>query len=264
MATEASLTVLKAFKLLELFFEHPLLTTTRSAELLDVPRATAHRLLVSLREAGAIESTSEGHHRLSLRLFEIGALAPVRRRLCDHGRVPLEQLSAETGMTVHLAVRDGPYIVFLESIPGRGSRVPTRVGHRGPMHATGLGKLLLAYADPTVLDEVMVGKLHRFTANTIVTRERLEAELEEIRTTGVAYDREEIQPGLFCIAVPVRDHGDEVIAAASISMPTLTDARRRREFGVRLQAAVAAIESGLSWQPSLNWSVKREEAVPAG
>ena len=232
MSTAPSRTVLKAFRVLDLFRTHQQLGVRQCAELLGLTTASAHRLLVSLAAAGALERTDSGQYRLSLWAFEVGAQVPLLRALTEHAQVPMEQLVAETKLQAHLAVRDNTELIYLMKISHTGGRVRTRPGTRNPLYATALGKILLADAPQSVLDEVIDRGLRPFTKNTITSPAKLRAELEKVRETGFAYDREERQSGVFCVATGLRVHS-KVIAAISIP----TDAERHGDLN-RLKSAL--------------------------
>lgn len=258
MATKSVQSVLRAVQVLEVFQDRPHLTAAECAVALGVSRATAHRLLVTLHEAGLLDQTAAGHYQLGLRLFEIGAVAPMRRRLCDQSRLPMQRLASATGMTVNLAVRDGLYAVFLETIPGNRSQVPTRVGYRAPLHATSVGKVLLAHAPSEVVDEVVDAGLHPFTPSTIREPDELRRVIEQVRLRGAAFEHQEINPGVACIAAPVRTASDDVVAAVSVACPAALMTRRQcAHYLDQVRACVREIEKGLGWQSSLNWSLLR-------
>jgi DNA-binding IclR family transcriptional regulator len=254
VVTPVSGTVLKAFQVLDLFGEHGTLTAADCATRLGWPRSTCHRLLLTLRQAGALELNEGGHYSLSLRLFEIGAQAPLRRRLCDRAHVPLQQLTEETGMTSHLGARSGANLVFLDVVPGRAFKLTTRVGHRAPLHATSIGKLLLAHAPDNVLRNVSERGLTRFTDATIVRPDKLMRELQEIRELDVSYEHEEIHKGTSCTAVPIRLHG-RVIGAISLAFPTGRPDWQRKSDELRLRKTRDVIERGLAWQSTMQWGL---------
>src|SRR5690606_32552325 len=154
------------------------------------------RLLTSLAAAGALERTGSGAYRLSLRMFEIGAQAPVFRTFQEQAQMAMEQLVSETKMTGHLGVRDGVEVVYLLKVRHWPGRVRTRIGQRNPLHATALGKVLLAYADEGVVRHAVASGLKRYTPYTITTMSALSKQLDSIRRTGYGYDLEERQLGV--------------------------------------------------------------------
>lgn len=250
MSTPASTTVLKAFQLLDLFSERPLLGACEAARLLGAPRASTHRLLVTLRIAGVLESTEDGQYRLGLRLFELGSSAPLRRRLHDEATLPMERLSEQVSLPAHLSVRDGMDLVCVEKVYHRQVDVPTRVGQRAPLHDTAAGKVLLAYAPRTIVERYLAGPMARRTAHTIVEPGRLLSELERIRDRGLAYERQEACLGVASVATGIWNHTGKIVAAISVSASTLAQCRRLESVERPLSATAAEIQRRLGWLPA--------------
>lgn len=123
------------------------LTLTQISRLSGLPIATTHRLTAELVRLGGLEREPGGTYRIGTRMWEIGSLAPVRGGLRELAIQYMEDLYEATHANVQLAVLRGLDALFLEKISGRESiRIVTRVGGRLPLHATGVGKVLLAYA----------------------------------------------------------------------------------------------------------------------
>lgn len=182
----------------------------------DLPKATIHRLLNALVEVGVLDRVGNSY-QIGLRLFEFGTLASPYSVLRSIALPFLEDLLHETKATVHLALLDETEVVYIERLQGhnRDIAVPTRVGGRRPAYCTALGKALLAYAPPSVLQEVLSEKLNRRTPYTLVSRDRLLVDLSAVRQTGVAYDREEFKIGLMCVAAPILSEDGGAVAAIS-------------------------------------------------
>lgn len=261
MPTPPSTTVLKAFDLLDLFSERPLLGAGEAARLLGAPRASTHRLLVTLHLAGVLEVNEEGQYRLGLRLFELGSYAPLRRRLHDECNQPLERFSAQVALPALLAARDGTDLLCLEKIYQPQTDVPTRVGQRAPLHATAAGKVLLAYAPRSVLERYTQEPVSRFTPHTIVEPGRLVRELERIRDHGVAWEREESCLGIASVATGIWNHTGKIVAAISVSAATLPDCRRLKSAERPLLATAAEIQRRLGWMPSRDTASERVSAL---
>lgn len=249
MATPPSSTVLKAFQVLRLFAEHPLIGAGDCARLLGTPRASAHRLLVSLEAAGALESNDAGRYRLALRLFELGAAVPVPRRLHEESHVALERLNDRTALPAHLAVLDEASVLYLEKVHRGADTVPTTVGRRGPPHATAVGKALLAFAGDEALQRVLERELVRYTPHTACDAAALGEQLAQVRRQGVAYEREEMAPGLVSVAAPVRNHFSRVVAAVSVAGPASRYGCRLDELAGPVWTAARTISCRLGWQP---------------
>ncbi|MGH3341766.1 MAG: IclR family transcriptional regulator [Carbonactinosporaceae bacterium] len=262
MTTPPSTTVLKAFELLSLFLERPLLGAGEAARLLGTPRASTHRLLVTLRVAGVLESNDDGQYRLGLRLFELGSFAPLRRRMHDEAALPLERLSSRLGLPVHLTVRDGGHLLCLEKVYHGQIDVPTRVGQRAPLHDTAAGKVLLSHAPRAVIDRYVSEPMTRLTPHTIVEPLRLRRELDRIRDRGLAWEREESCLGIASLATGVWNHTGKIVAAISVSASTLPDCRRLTAAEGPLIAAAAEIQRRLGWTLTADRRAERKR-LPA-
>src|SRR3954451_11599922 len=140
-------------------------------------KATLHRLLGDLVEARLLEKTTDGY-RLSRLVFELGMRASVERTLLEVATPFLEDLYERTHETVHLGVREGHEVVYVAKMGGhRQAAAPSRVGGRMPMHATAIGKALLAWSPAHVQEEVFAERLRRCSPRTIVNRTVLRRQL---------------------------------------------------------------------------------------
>jgi DNA-binding IclR family transcriptional regulator len=207
---------------------HRSLTLTELAQRAGIPVPTAHRLVRELVSGGALQRLDDGRYAIGRRLWEAGLLAPVQHRLRQIAEPLLYDVYAATLATVHLAVRDGDEVLYLHRMRGRASvPIVSTVGSRLPMHATGVGKILLAHAPQDVHDRVFA-RLTRITPFTITRPEVLQAQLERIRRDGVATTSEEMSLGACSLAVPVvRSSDDTVAAAIAVVVPTLKRGRQR-------------------------------------
>jgi DNA-binding IclR family transcriptional regulator len=132
----------------------------------------------------------------------------------------LERLAAASGQTTNIAILDGPDVVHLCVMePDRPIRFRSTTGSRDGAYRTGLGKVLLAFTEPAKLDEHLLAEpFPAMTKRTITKRRDLVSELEHIRRAGYAFDNEEGDAGVCCLAVPIR-RGSEVVAALSVTGP---------------------------------------------
>ncbi len=205
----------------------PELTLTEIGRRAGLPLSTAHRLVGELTGWGALERGDDGRYRIGLRLWEVGALAPRSLGLRESARPFLTDLQDVTGENVQLAVLDGRDAVYVERLSGRGAvNVSTRVGGRLPLHATGVGLVLLAHAPPDLQEQVLAGPLRRYTAKTLCAPEEVRRALADVRRTGVAVSDGQIELVALSVAAPVRGPRDEVVAALSVVVPAAgSDAR---------------------------------------
>lgn len=206
--------------------ERPEMTLTEISRRAGLPLSTTHRLVAELANWGALERTDDGRYRIGLRLWEVGALAPRGLGLRESAMPFLEDLYAVTKQNVQLAVLDGTEVVYVERLAGRGAvNVITRVGGRLPLHATGVGLVLLAHSSPELQEQVLAAPLQRFTAKTISQPDELRRVLAEVRRTGVAVSDRQIELVALSVAAPVRGPRGDVVAALSIVVPSEHDSR---------------------------------------
>lgn len=207
----------RALGLLDAFeSSSPRLTLSEIAERSGTPLATAHRLLAELTDWGALVRRTDGRYEIGRKLWDLGLLAPVQMELRQVAAPFVLDVHTTIRDTVHLAVRDGVSALYVERISGRESvPIVSTVGTRLPLHATGVGKVLLAAA-PTEVVEQVLRSLTPQTRHTIVDPVRLERELVEIRRRRYARTSEEMSMGAASLAVPVSVElpGGPVVAAA--------------------------------------------------
>lgn len=216
--TERALALLAAFSA-----EQPELTVTELSHRTGLPLTTTHRLAGELVAGGALERVG-GRYRIGLRLWEIASLAPRGLGLRDLAMPFLEDVYAATRQNVQLAVlaTDSglPEVVYLERLAPRNAvSVLTRVGGRLPVHATAVGRVLLANADRDLQERVLAGPLRRFTPETVTDPDQLRHVLAEVRRTGVAIAVQQIEMVSLSVAAPIRGPRDEVLAAVSVVAP---------------------------------------------
>jgi len=245
MSTPASSTVLKAFHVLDLFRSQSALGAAECARLLGMPRASAYRILISLVEAGALETTPSGQYRLTLKMFELGLRVPRQRWLVDAAYIPMEVLVTRTALAAHLAVRDGLELVYVVKLRHAPDRTRAQAGDRNCLHATALGKVLLAHAPYETAEQLLERGLWRFTPHTLTTRQQLMEQLEQIREEGCAYDREERTIGLVSTAVPIWDPLGRVVASLSVLGPVERYRARLEQLARELDETRDQIERNL-------------------
>jgi hypothetical protein len=158
--------------------------------------------------SGFVERADPGTYRLGIRLLELGNVVKSRISIGQAAMPLMQRLHRQLGESVNLGVRQGDEIVYVErTSSGRSSvRVVHLVGARAPLHVTAVGKLYLAEDGPQKLrDYVKRTGLPGYTPTSLTTLAALEREVDRVRRHGVAFDNEEIEQGLRCIAAPVRD-----------------------------------------------------------
>jgi DNA-binding IclR family transcriptional regulator len=214
----------RALQILGLFDEYSTeLKITEISSKMNLNKSTVHSLLKTLQKHDYIQQDSEnGKYKLGLKLFERGNLAVENTDIRKVCRKYLLDLSMNTGHTLHLVIMDGKDAVYIDKIEGTSANVLySRVGRRAPIHSTGAGKALVAFKSKEEIDRIFEGYVfEKRTSNTIIDKQELFEELKRIREQGFSFDKEENELGISCIAVPIRNHTDQVIAAFSLSMPT--------------------------------------------
>ncbi|MGY2067460.1 IclR family transcriptional regulator [Blastococcus sp. SYSU DS0619] len=200
----------------------PRLSLSEIAERTGTPLTTTHRLLGELADWGALVRRSDGRYEIGRKLWDLGLLAPVQLELRQVAAPFLFDLHTTIRDTVHLAVRDGLCALYVDRVSGRESvPVVSQVGSRLPLHATGVGKVLLAAAPDDVVEQVL-GSLHPITRHTVVDPAQLTRELAEIRRRRYVRTCEEMSVGAASLAVPVQVEGAGgplAVAALGIVVP---------------------------------------------
>jgi len=195
--------------------DHPRLTLSEIAQRSGVPLSTCHRLLAELEAWRAVQRRPSGEYGIGRRVWELGLLAPVHHDLAEVAAPFLHDVHSATGEVVHLAVREDLTALYIDRVSGSASvSVVSKPGSRLPLHATGVGKVLLAYA-PAEVVEAAVASATRVTRHTITEPGRLHRELQEVRRRGYAHTSEEMTLGTCSIAVPIRTRGG-VVASLGI------------------------------------------------
>ncbi|MYW70064.1 helix-turn-helix domain-containing protein [Streptomyces sp. SID8379] len=228
---------------------HPALSLTELARRADLPLATAHRLVGALAGWGALERDEDGRYHVGLRLWELAALAPRGLGLRQAALPFLEDLYEATHENVHLAVRDGREVVYIERLSGRSAvGVHSRVGARWPLHATGVGLVLLAHGGRELQDGYAAEDLAAFTPYTVTEPLRLRRMLAEVRRSGIAVSDRQITDDALSVAAPVRGPRGDVVAAVSVVVPVA--GARTPALTPAVQLAGRGISRALGWQPT--------------
>jgi DNA-binding IclR family transcriptional regulator len=235
----------RAVSVLEILAQRGEAGVSEVAADIGVHKSTAFRLLAALEDRELVEQTQErGKYRLGFGILRLASAVPGRLDVTQQARPVCEQLAAQLGETVNIAVRRSHFVVNIDQARGP-SAVATHnwIGELTPLHATSSGKVLLAYMTADERREVLASSgLTRLTPHTITSARELEAQAEAAARDGYASSVEELEEGLNAIAAPVRDHTGEVIAALSVSGPVYRFTERRlHEVAPDVIAAAAAI-----------------------
>lgn len=239
----------RAIGILEVLAEGEGMSLTELAEASGQAPATVYRVLSTFAAHGMVEvQPATQLWFVGQAAFRIGSAFLGRTSLVEQARVVMRELMNDTGETANLAIADGGQVVFLSQVETHEPiRAFFRPGTRGPIHASGIGKALLAYLPAAAVDRIVREQgLAAFTPRTITDRERLAAEMAEIRARGWAVDDEERTEGMRCIAAPIFNEFREAVAGVSISGPVVRmDRERGRGFGERVRAAADRITEAI-------------------
>ena len=222
---------------------------------LGLAKSTVHRLATTLVEYDMLEQNREtGKYRLGLAFFELGTLVRRKMDVPTEAQGEIHALADSSGETVQLAILDHFTVLYIRIRESRQAvRMSSGLGSRAPAHCTGVGKALLAFQPPDVVQQVMENGLKRYTVNTITDPESLRAELASIRGRGYAIDDEEIEVGLRCVAAPIRDHSGHVVAAISVAAPVQRMSKKTVQATIpSVVAAAENISRRLGYIPSLS------------
>jgi DNA-binding IclR family transcriptional regulator len=226
----------------------PELSLGELARITGLPPSTTYRLVSELVEWGGLERAAGGTgYRVGMRMWELGTLAARSSALREVALPYMQDLYEATHENVHLAVLDGHEALYVDTITGRGAvAVRSRRGGRLPLHATGVGKVLLAFGPEPLLREVVEAGLRRYTRHTVVAPGHLARALAEVRRTGTASASEEMTLGSESVAAPILDADDTCIAAlAVVSRSGHGDLRR---LGPAVRTAALSISRALQEQ----------------
>jgi IclR family transcriptional regulator, KDG regulon repressor len=186
--------------------------------------STTHRLLSALMARGYVrQNPNTGKYSLGLKALEVGNAVHYQRDLRTEGQSTLLRLAEETGETTNIAVLDQGQAVYVDQVESdKTVRMFVKIGARVPVHCSAVGKVLIAYLSDQEIEQMVKQRgMARFTDNTITEVEGLRTELEIVRRQGFAIDNAEREPGVRCVAAPIFDAANRVVAAISISGPSL-------------------------------------------
>ena len=213
--------------------------------------STAHRILAAMTHSRLVERHDASTYALGIRLLELGNIVKSRINIREIALPFMQDLHRTIGESINLGIRDEDEIIYLERTSNGHSlvRVVYLIGGRAPLHLTSLGKLFLAtdrienvraYANRTGLP----GK----TPHSLTRLDELEKELEKVRRYDLAYDNEEAELGLRCLAAPIRNDEGAVVAGLSISAPT---DRHDPGWVDQIKKSTEAISRALGYRPSV-------------
>jgi len=220
--SSAMSSTLRCFKVLELLAEEPFeLSVSDIAEVLSMPRASAHRLCSTLLEGGFVEYVaSDKRYRLTSKSLRVGSGYLRHSAVYRAAFFPMQELVKQIPGTAQLGVYSEGQVLFVHSVGYPGStHAFADVGLRRPLHATASGKLFLADMPLQQVEQLMSHGVQRYTERTTVSFAQMKVELRRVAEQGYAVNDEELLPGYLVIAAPVLDANGRTVAAISVTLP---------------------------------------------
>ena len=193
------------------------------ADDLGMSRSTTHRYVITLVALGYLEQGASRKYRLGLRVTDLGMSALNSTGLREHAHPYLQELRQRTSYTTSLGVLDGTEVLYVDRMRSfrRGQKdtgLDVHAGSRLPAYCTSMGKLLLANLPESEQSALIAQvQLRKRGPNTITSKKALRSELDEIQAAGFAVDDQELAPGLYAIAAPVRNEARDVVAAINLA-----------------------------------------------
>ncbi len=233
----------KALAIMDLFETRERLTITAASQLTGFSPTAVTRIFNSLEHAGYVyRDKLDGGYYISEKVFLLGRRTDISRQLVNVIDDAIGDLCKKCGFSVAVSVRDDvDSITAIRKDPAMGLLLVANTGDRISLHCSASGKILTAFSqDPDRVIDRMV--FSEYTEKTITDREEFRHQIKYVKTEGVAYDMEEIIPGLVCVAVPVL--GSDGFAICSISASGYKERVIRELYGLLedLKAAAATCE----------------------
>lgn len=216
--------VQKAFILLEIIAENKSIGVSDLSRRLGWHKSTVFGILATLEQTGyVVKDPDTARYSLSLKLFGLSSRAIQDLDLYQIVHPYLKHLTEKNEETTHFVLPDKYEIIYVDKVESSASmRICTQIGKRMPYYCTGVGKAILAFqSDEDIKKILSYSRLISYTKNTITDYNILLKECERIRKNGYALDKEEVENGLFCVAVPILSENGKAIAAMSIAGPTV-------------------------------------------
>ena len=210
--------------------------------------STAHRILAAMTSAALIERHEAGTYSLGIRLLELGNLVKARINIRQVALPYMQQLHELIGEAVNLGIRHDDEIIYVERTSNGRSllRVVYLVGGRAPLHLTSVGKLFLAADKPAdVRAYARRTGLPGKTPHSLTRIDALERELDKIRRHELAFDNEEAEVGLRCVAAPIRNDEGQMVAGLSISAPS---ERHHPDWATQIKATAGEVSQALGYR----------------
>jgi len=212
--------------ILETLGQHPNgLSLGELSEKVNLPKGTTHRLLTSMVYVDFVRQNHiNKHYHLGFKLVELGNNLLSHIDLRNEAHPHLLKLGEKVHETIHLVILDDDEALYIDKVnmysQRGGLQMVSRLGSKIPLYCSAVGKILLAFMPEAAADVIIKNtNFNQLTKKTITSGEKLMLRLEQVKQTGYAYDDEENEEGVRCIAAPIRDESGQVVAAMSVSVP---------------------------------------------
>lgn len=244
----------RGIKILEILSENAEMGITEMAEVLEVDKSTVSRLMETLRSHDMVQMNKRTKkYRLGLRLLNLGTAAERNLNIIEIARPVIRSVSDKLEQSVHLCAYNNMMAYVIDQTVYRVAfSVSATIGMIEPIHASSVGKCILAYRPEDMLDQILEGYDYvKYTEKTILDKEHLLKELRKIKEQGYSIDNEEVSVGVRCVAVPVFSYRNKVRYSIGISGPVglMTD-ENVRLYVSQLRNAARKISKELGHQYS--------------
>ena len=191
------------------------------SESLGLAKSTVSRLLSTLAHEGfVVKDKKTGGYKLGISVLTLGGIVTNELEIHKEASPVMNRLVVETGETAHLAVLEGTSTIYIHKEEcNHPVRILTHLGRKNPAYCTSSGKVLLAYSEESLVQQVIDEGLKAYTSKSITDPGVLLKELEEIRNRGYAISTEELTEGTRSVAAPIRDYTGKVVAAINVVGP---------------------------------------------
>jgi IclR family acetate operon transcriptional repressor len=238
--------VTRSLRILEAVAQHQPVTVGELTKLFGLPKSTVQRTLVTLAEAGWLRANRKDTTRweIGARVLAVRPAALQGSSLFAAAREPMVRLRDAVNETIHLSVPDALQCMVVVDRVDCDHPVRTfhTIGDNSPLHATAVGRAVLAHLPKQDVEELIAGGLERYSDTTPADPDALRAELDRIRSDGYAVNRNQYRPGVCAIAAPILDEEGTPLAAVAVSMPeSRYDEDQLPEWGRRVAEAAAEI-----------------------
>ena len=219
----AAKTVQKALRILESLGEQQPQRPSEIARQLGLSRSNIHRLLSTLEEMGYVERRPDATYCLGFKVFMLGSNFTAPNDISDIAYPIMKRLANISQENVNLGVLYEKKVLYLNKIKSpHNLKLDTPIGKMDPLHCTGLGKILLSgFSEEELKAYLATTRLVQYTAKTITEPDRLLKHISKVRKQGFSLDFEELEEGVNCIAAPIYDHKHQILAAISVSAPSV-------------------------------------------